>query len=332
MQRRHLLTAASLLAAPLLAPPGIARAQGAAQAAWRPDRPIRVVVPYAPGGTTDVVARIMAEPVSQIIGQPLVVENRPGGAAGLVGTDFVAKSTPDGHTIIVHSNGHAIAPALVARMPFDPVADFAGVSMCGRVPQVLCVNPRLPAQNLAELLALIRANPGRYHFASAGIGTAVHLGGEMFRAVNRLDIAPVHYRGGGPAMQGVITGEALFTVDPIASALGHIRGGNVRALVVAGAERAPTLPDVPSASELGMPEFAVDAWIIAMAPSRTPAPVVAALNGAFAMAQRQVAQRLAEQAVMPMPDLNTPEQIMGFVRSDMARYAAVMRGAGIRPE
>ncbi|UPY37779.1 tripartite tricarboxylate transporter substrate-binding protein [Sediminicoccus sp. KRV36] len=321
MQRRALLATATL--APFAAQ---------AQPAWRPDRPIRVVVPYAPGGTTDVLARIMAEPVGQILGQPLVVENRPGGAAGLVGTDFVAKSTPDGTTIIVHSNGHAIAPALVARMPFDPVADFAGLSMLGRVPQVLCVNPRLPVTTLAELVALLRANPGRYHFASAGIGTAVHLGGEIFRAVTQVDIAAVHYRGGGPAMQGVITGEAIFTVDPIASALGHIRGGNVRALVVAGPERAPTLPDVPSASELGLPEFAVDAWIIAMAPARTPPQVVAAFNAAFATAQRQAAQRMAEQAVLPMPELQTPEQIMAFVRTDMARYAAVMRGAGIRPE
>lgn len=321
MQRRNLLAIAGL--APMAA---------TAQPAWRPERPIRVIVPFAPGGTTDVVARIIAEPVGQILGQNLIVENRPGGAAGLVGADFVAKSAPDGHTILIHSNGHAIAPALVARMPFDPVADFTGISMAGRVPQVLCVNPRLPVTTLAELLALLRANPGRYHFASAGIGTAVHLGGEMFRAVNQLDIAPVHYRGGGPAMQGVITGDAIFTVDPIASALGHIRGGNVRALVVAGAERAPTLPDVPSAAELGMPEFAVDAWLIALAPARTPAPVVAVLNAAFAAAQRQVAQRLADQAVLPMPELQTPAQLMAFVRSDMARYAAVMRGAGIRPE
>lgn len=321
MQRRHLFALA-----------GLAPVTAAAQPAWRPDRPIRVVVPFAPGGTTDVVARIIAEPVGQILGQALVVENRPGGAAGLVGTDFVAKAAPDGNTILIHSNGHAIAPALVARMPFDPVADFAGISMIGRVPQVLCVSPRLAITTLAELLALLRANPGRYHFASAGIGTAVHLGGEIFRAVNQLDIAPVHYRGGAPAMQGVITGDAIFTVDPIASALGHIRGGNVRALVVAGAERAPTLPDVPSARELGMPEFAVDAWIIAMAPARTPANVIAALNAAFAAAQRQAAQRMADQAVLPMPELQTPEQIMGFVRSDMVRYAAVMRGAGIRPE
>lgn len=316
----------------LLAAAGLAPFGATAQSSWRPDRPIRVIIPYAPGGTTDVLARIMAEPVGQILGQPLVVENRPGGAAGLVGTDFVAKSAPDGYTIIVHSNGHAIAPALVARMPFDPVADFTGISMLGRVPQVLCVNPRLPVSNLAELVTLLRANPGRYHFASAGIGTAVHLGGEVFRSVAQVDIAPVHYRGGGPAMQGVITGDAIFTVDPIASALGHIRGGNVRALVVAGSQRAATLPDVPSAAELGMPEFSVDAWIVAMAPARTPPAIVAALNAAYTTALRQSVQRLAEQAAVPMPELATPEQIMAFIRADIARYAGVLRAAGVRPE
>lgn len=316
----------------LLAAAGLAPFGAAAQSTWRPDRPIRAIVPFAPGGATDVVARIIAEPVGQILGQPLIIENRPGGAAGLVGTDVVAKSNPDGYTILVHSNGHAIAPALVSRMPFDPVADFAGICMIGRIPQVLCVNPRLPVTTLAELVTLLRANPGRYHFASAGIGSAVHLGGEVFRFAAQVDVAPVHYRGGGPAMQGVITGEAIYTVEPLASALGHIRGGNTRPLVVAGSQRAATLPDVPSAAELGLPEFVADAWIVALAPARTPPAIVAALNAAYATAQRQSAQRMAEQAVLPMPELGTPEQIMAFIRADIARYAGVLRAAGVRPE
>ena len=324
MHRRHLLAAS--LATPSLATPALA------QPRWTPDRPIRVVVPFAPGGTTDIVARILAEPVSQILGQPLVIENRPGGAAGLVGTDAVAKAAPDGYTILVNSNAQAIAPALVARMPYDAAGDFAGIGMLGRIPQVLCINPRIPANTLAEFLALLRAAPGRYNFASAGIGSAVHLGGEVFRAVAQVDIQPVHYRGGGPAMQAVIGGEVAMTVDPIASALGHIRGGSVRALAVAGSQRAATLPDVPSASEAGLPAFAVDAWIVALAPARTPPAAIMALNAAFAAAQRQATQRLADQAVSPMPEITTPEQVIAFIRADMLRNADVLRAAGVRPE
>ena len=323
MHRRALL--AATLATPAIATQALAQA-------WRPERPIRAIVPFAPGGTTDVVARLLAEPTGAILGQPIVIENRPGGAAGLVGTDAVAKSAPDGHTILINSNAHAIAPALVARMPYHAADDFAGLAMLGRVPQVLCVNPRTPANSMAELIALLRREPGRHHFASAGIGSAVHMGGEVFRATAGVDVAPVHYRGGGPAMQAVITGEAIYTVDPVASALGHIRGGSVRALVVAGAERVANLPDVPSAAEAGLPAFAVDTWVVAVAPARTPAPAVAALNAAFHQGMRTASARLLEQSVFPMPQLQTPEQVIAFIRTDMARSAEVMRAAGVRPE
>jgi tripartite-type tricarboxylate transporter receptor subunit TctC len=250
----------------------------------------------------------------------------------LVGTDAVAKAAPDGHTILIHSNAHVVAPALVARMPFDPIADFAGIAHLGRIPQVLVVNPRSGVQDMASLLALLRASPGRHNFASAGIGSAVHLAGEVFRAAAGVDVQPVHYRGGGPAMQAVVTGEAIFTVDPVASALGHIRGGIVRPIAVAGLQRAPSLPDVPSAAEAGLPEFRADAWLAALAPARTPPEVVSALQGAFVAARRRAERRLAELGVEPMPEIETPAQLMAFLREDMARSVAVLRAAGVRPE
>jgi tripartite-type tricarboxylate transporter receptor subunit TctC len=325
--RRSLLALAAAL-------PVAARAQNVPSGAprWAPDRPVRAIVPFSPGGTTDVVARVMAEHASALLGQPVVVENRPGGAGGLVGVDAVAKSTPDGHTILIHSNAHAIAPALVARLPYDPIGDFAGVFHLGRIPQVLVVNPRLEVRDLAGLVAKLRAEPGRHHFASAGIGSAVHVAGEVFRAATRADIQPVHYRGGGPAMQAVITGEAIFTVDPIPSALGQIRGGSVRALAIAGPQRVASLPEVPTAAEAGQPDFRAEAWLVALAPARTPPAAVAALQAAFAGAQQRAAARLAELGVQPAPEIGTSAQIMAWLQEEMRSGVALLRAAGVQPE
>ncbi|WP_158292049.1 tripartite tricarboxylate transporter substrate-binding protein [Paracraurococcus ruber] len=322
MRRRHLLTLAAL--------PAAARAQ--APEGWRPDRPVRVVVPFAPGGTTDVVARVVAEAAGGALGQPWVVENRPGGAAGLVGMDAVAKAAPDGQTILIHSNGHVLAPALVARPPVDPIADFSGIAMIGRIPQVLVVNPRSGLATLAELVARLRAEPGRHHFASAGIGSAVHVAGEVFRAVTGTDIQPVHYRGGGPAMQAVITGEAIFTVDPVASAGGHVRGGTVRGLAIAGPQRFAGLPEVPTAAEAGLPEFRAESWLVALAPARTPPAVLAALGMAIAASRDRAAARLAELGVQPLPEAGTQAALMAWMRREMDRGIALLRAAGVQPD
>ncbi|WP_187830468.1 Bug family tripartite tricarboxylate transporter substrate binding protein [Siccirubricoccus phaeus] len=298
---------------------------------WSPDRPIRAIVPFAPGGTTDVVARVFAEAAAAQLGQPLVIENRPGGAAGLVGMDLVAKAPPDGHTILIHSNAIAVVPALVARMPFDVMGDLAPLAHLGRIPQVLVVDPRLPVRSMAELLAYVRARPGQLNFASAGIGSAIHLAGEVFRSVAKLDIQPVHYRGGGPAMQAVISGEVVFTIDPVASASGHIRGGSVRAICITGPDRAPSLPEVPSATEAGLPELKVEAWVMAMAPARTPAVAVARYAEAFARAAEGAKQRLADLGVQPAT-VSGSAALTEFLRQDMARSVGVLREAGVQPE
>ena len=304
----------------------------AAPARWAPSRPVRAIVPFAPGGATDVVARVVSEAVGTLLGQPLVIENRPGGAAGLIGTEAVAKAEPDGHTILIHSNAHVVAPALVARMPYDAIADFAAVAHLGRIPQVLVVNPRLPVTDMRSLLEWLRGRQGRVNFASAGIGSANHLASEVFRAAARVEVQMVQYRGGGPAMQAVIAGEADLCVDPVASAIGHIRGGSVRAIAVAGATRSASLPDVPSASEGGLPGFSAAAWVAAFAPARTPPSAIATLNTAFNEAMRRLEPRLTELAIERRPELAEPAALMEFVRQDAARSQQVLRAAGVRPE
>lgn len=318
-----------LLLAGLFAP-ALARAQGAA---WRPDRPLRIIVPFAPGGSTDVVARVLADTVAAQLGQSIVIENRAGGAAGLIGSEAVAKSPPDGYTILLHSNAHVIAPALVSRMPFDVLGDFASLAHLGRVPQVLVVNNALPVTDMTGLVAWLRANSGRINFASAGIGSGNHLASEVFRAaVPGIDMEMVQFRGGGPAMQAVISGAAHLCVDPIPSAVGHITGGSVRAIAVAGPTRSAALPNVPSATEAGLPAWDIAAWFGAFAPARTPAPVIAAWNAAFNAAMERLAPRLVELAVERQPQFATPEAMTAFVREDLARSAAILRQAGVRPE
>ena len=321
----------SLLIAPALLQPMAAAGQTALDR-WTPSRPVRAIVPFAPGGATDVVARVLSETVGTLLGQPLVIENRPGGAAGLIGSETVAKAEPDGYTILINSNAHVIAPALVARMPYDAVGDFAAVAHLGRIPQVLVINPRLPATDMRSLLEWMRGHQDQVSFASAGIGSANHLASEVFRAAAKAAVQMVQYRGGGPAMQAVISGEAHMCVDPVASALGHIRGGTVRPIAVAGATRSAALPEVPSASEAGLPGFSAAAWLAAFAPVRTPPIAIAALNSVFNEAMRRLEPRLTELAVERRPELATPEALLDFVRQDAILSRQVLQAAGVRAE
>lgn len=316
---------AALLAA--LATPGIARAQ-----AWRPDRPVRIICPFAVGGLADLMARLAAEPTGQILGQPMPVENRTGGAGGLIGTDAVAKAPPDGHTILVNSSAHAIAPALVARMPYDVTRDFAGIALLARAPMMLVGHPSLPARSLQELVALLRANPGRYNYAGAGTGSTVHLTGEVFRAAAEVNIQFVHYRGGGPALQAVMAGEAHITGTSAAEAAAQVRAGTVRAFAVSATERSPAVPDVPTAVEAGVPRFQQDIWIVAAAPARTPPAAVQALNAAFREGLTRIGPRMADLGLQVPRGVATPEDVNDFIRAEMERYGAVLRAAGVRPE
>jgi tripartite-type tricarboxylate transporter receptor subunit TctC len=322
MQRR---TALGLALAAGLAP-NVARAQ-----AWRPTRPVRLVVPFAPGGSNDIVGRIIAEAAGGILGQPVVVENRAG-AGSVIGAEHAARSPADGYTVLINS-AHASVPALVARVPYDTINDFIGIAVAGFSPHVLAINPRTQATNAAELTALLRANPGRLNFASAGIGSGVHLAGEIFRAISTTQFEMVHYRGGGPAVAALVSGEAQFGTPTMASCLGQVRGGGLRALAVASSQRSPALPDVPSATEAGIPGFIFEEFFPMLAPAGTPAPIVAALGAAFQAAIQQSAPRLNELAgVVPRAGYETPDQVMTLVREGVKTYTDVLRAAGVRPE
>jgi tripartite-type tricarboxylate transporter receptor subunit TctC len=321
--------ALSLALAASLAPPAV-RAQPAAQT-WRPERPIRMIVPFAPGGSNDIVGRIVAEAAGQALGQPIVVENRAG-AGSVIGAELVARAAPDGHTVLINSS-HSTVPAIVARVPYDSVKDFAGVAVAGFSPHVLVVSPRLQAHTGQELVALLRANPGRHNLATAGIGSGVHVAAELFRSITQVQIEPVHYRGGGPSVAALVGGEAQVGTPTMASSIGQIRGGGLRALAVLAERRSPALPDVPSAPEAGLPGLVHEEFFPVLAPAGTPAPVVAALGAAFRGAIQQSAAKLVEMAgVAPRAGFESSEQVMDFVREGVERYTAILRAAGVQPE
>jgi tripartite-type tricarboxylate transporter receptor subunit TctC len=312
-----------------LAAPRLASAQGTA--AWRPVRSIRLIVPFAPGGSNDIVGRILAEAAGGVLGQPIVVENRAG-AGSVIGAEAAARAAPDGYTVLINS-AQAAVPALVARVPYDTLNDFVGIAIAGFSPHVLVVNPRLPVQTAAELVALLRANPGRYNFASAGIGSGVHLAGEIFRGVSQSQFEMVHYRGGGPGVAALVSGEAQFGTPTMASSIGQIRGGTLRALAVAAETRSAALPDVPSAPQAGIPGMIFEEFFPILAPRGTPPDAVAALGAAFRTAIQQSAPRLSEVAgVAPRAGIDTPEQVMAVVRDGVQQYTRILRAAGVQPE
>ena len=309
--------------------PSVARAQTAR--AWRPERPIRLIVPFAPAGSNDIVGRIIAEPAGQALGQPVVVENRAG-AGSVIGAEHVARSAPDGYTVLINS-AHSTVPAIVARMPYHAVNDFVGVAVAGFSPHVLVVNPQLPAPTARELVALLKANPGRYNLASAGIGSGVHVAAELLRSIAQVQVELVHYRGGGPSVTALAAGEAQVGTPTMASSIGQVRGGGLRALAVLAEQRSPALPDVPSAPEAGLPGVIHEEFFPILAPAGTPAPVVAALGAAFRGAIQQNAARLNELAgVTPRAGYETSEQVIALVREGVASYTAILRAAGVQPE
>ncbi|WP_376092564.1 Bug family tripartite tricarboxylate transporter substrate binding protein [Roseomonas sp. CCTCC AB2023176] len=297
-----------------------------------PDRPVRLVVGSPPGGTTDIMSRLLAEAVDGILPRGAVVENRPG-ANGNIAMGEVARSTPDGTTLIVCAFGPCGAnPALYANPGYDLARDFAPVILTGAVRNVMVVRRDFPARTLQELLAKVRAEPGRVTFASSGAGASNHLGPEMLRTRFGLDWTHVPYRGSAPAITDLIAGNVDVFFDNLPSILPHIRAGSVRPVAVVAAERVPELPDVPTFAEAGAPGVVIDSWFGLMAPARTPPATVAALNAAFSRAMDKPDFAARARAAGITPIRSTPDEMAAHVRAEAARWAEVVRTNGIRAE
>jgi tripartite-type tricarboxylate transporter receptor subunit TctC len=321
--RRSLALAA--LAAPLL--PRIAAAQGAG--AWTPTRPLRMVVPFPPGGATDVVARVLAERMQEKLGQPVTVENRTG-AGGNVGVENVVRSAPDGLSMLMGTTGTlTINPHLYANMGFNPANDLAGISMAFATDHVLVVNPAVPAQTAQEFIALLKARPGQLSFGSGGNGSSTHLVPELFKLVAQVDMQHVPYRGSAPALNDLVAGNVQVMLDQLPSALPMIQGGRVRALAVTGPRRSRLLPDLPTMAELGLPQAEATSWGAVMVPAGTPAPAIARLNAVIreALAEPGVQQRLAAAGADAV--VSTPAELAGIMRSETEKWGRVVREARV---
>ncbi|MBY0364469.1 MAG: tripartite tricarboxylate transporter substrate binding protein [Phreatobacter sp.] len=310
---------------------GLASLPFASLAKAFPERPLRLIVPFAPGGSTDVAARLLAEALGPLVGQSVIVENRAG-ANGAVASEAVIRSEPDGHVLLVASaSTHGVNPAVARRLNFDPVADFAPVTMIGTTPLVLVAAPGFGATTLAELITRLRREPGKHSYASAGAGSITHLAGELFKLKADLtDVVHVPYRGGGPAMQAVLTGEVAFTIESLASAASLIEGKGVQALAVGSLARQGVLPDVPTFAEAGLPGVELATWNMLLAPKATPPGRIERLGQAVrtALATEALRGRLAAAGTTAIADASS-DQTGRYLAAQIESFRAVAKAARI---
>jgi tripartite-type tricarboxylate transporter receptor subunit TctC len=296
-----------------------------------PSKPIRFIVPYPPGGGTDVIARIVQQRLSEGLGQPIVIENR-GGAGGAVGTELAAKSVPDGYTFLFTLSSHTINP-LLYKLPYDVERDFVGVTMVVSVPQLIAANPSAPATTLRDMVAAARKDPGRYPYGSVGTGTPAHIAGELLKLKTGIHLVHVPYKGGGPAVVDAISGQIPFVIVSAPAALGQVRAGKLRGLAVTTLKRTPAAPEIPTvAEELGLPDYEVDSWYAIFAPAKTPPAAVARMqkDAARVVHLPDVKQKLLEQGADSVG--STPEELDKVVKAELKRWADVIRDAGIKLE
>ncbi len=293
-----------------------------------PSKPIRLIVPFPAGGPNDIIARVVGQRMSELIRQPVLIDNR-GGQAGVLGTDAVAKSNPDGYTIgITSASSLAISPSM-EKVPYDARKDFAPVTLVVTVPEMLVVASNVPAKNMDELVALAKAQPGKLNFASAGVGGLPHLAGELLKLTAGIDIVHVPYRGAAPAINDLLGQQVQMTFLDLPVILPHIKAGTLRPIALGARARVPTAPDVPTTAEVGMPDLLIENWYGMIAPAKTPEKIVATLNRIAneAMADPGVKQKLADQGLTVAGD--TPEHFRGFIETEIAKWAKVIKDAGV---
>ena len=296
-----------------------------------PSRPIRLIAPFPPGGSVDVVGRLLAAKLSEALGQSMVVENRSG-ASGVIGTEAVMNSAPDGYTLLINTIPFVSNQFMMPRVPYDPLKDFAHVSWVASSPSVVTVHPSVPARSIQELIALAKAQPGKLNYSSAGVGTNPHIAGELFNLLAGVDIVAVQYKGGGPADTALIAGEVAATFGNISQEIGYIKGGRMRALAVTSTKRNPALPDLTTVIEAGVPGYEFDTWYIVAAPRGTPRPVVDTLNAAIRKVLTSPDQVKLYQERGLTVVASTPEQAAAHLESEQKKWGRVIRERGIKAE
>ena len=304
---------------------------GAVHAQEYPVKPIRIVVPFGAGSATDALARVIGPKLTEMWGQQVLVENRPG-AGSVVGTSVVAKAPPDGYTLLVVSASHAINATLYTKLPFDPVKDFAGITPLALIPNILIVHPSLPAKNVKELVALAKSKPGTFNYTSAGIGSNSHINGEIFRSTAGISIVHVPFKGFAEAITEIVAGRLEMTFAPAILASSHIKAGRVRALAVSSSKRSSAFPQLPTMVEAGVRDCVFDGWFGLITVAGTPKPIIDKLNGAVIKILRlpDVATQLQNQGADPMP--MTPEEYDKYIRSEVVKLGKVVKESGAKAE
>jgi len=322
---KRILALLCALCATCLAP--IAQAQSAAN---YPSKPIRIVVPFPPGGATDILARAIGNELSKAFNQSVVIENK-GGGGGNPGADLVAKSAPDGYTLVMATVGtHAINMSLYSKMPYDAVRDFEPIVLVAGVPNLLVVHPSVPAKSVKELTALAKAQPGKLNVASSGSGTSIHLAAELYKQMAGVDIVHVPYKGSAPAVADLLGGQVQMMFDNLPVSLPHAKAGKLRALAVTSPNRSSALPDVPTMDEEGYKGFDATSWFGLLAPAGTPKDIINKLNAASvkALASPEMRERLAAQGAEPVG--NSPEQFGAFIKSEIEKWSKIVKASGAR--
>lgn len=296
-----------------------------------PARPLRMVIPNPPGGTLDIVARIVGPKITELAGQSVIIDNRPGADTN-IGTEIVARAPGDGHTILLNTVPLVVNPSLFRKLPFDVVRDFAPVSLIASFPFVLVVNNAVPAKSVKDLIALAKAQPGKLSYASAGNGSNLHVAAELFKNLTGTDMLHVQYKGGGPALLAVLSGEVSLSYLNVAAVTGHVKGGRMRALGLTGTQRSQAMPDLPTIAEGGVPGYEFTSWVGALVPAGTPAKTVSALNDIIGRSVRSpdLAKRFVEQGGEVIA--GTPAAFAAHLKAELARWAKVVKASGLKAD